>query len=266
MSKYSTVAAAFVILIPTCLFIAELYLSAKLSLKLLDSIENARVECNNDVELFCNEQHSAMPDFYMLMFGDGDFPTTDKILTQDFIMDSLLSVNTDTDDDSMILLLPLNPFDVFLEFKFGSRRLTSTSITNAYSDENERILENTSYGFGSEVDQCLGNIRKGVNPLGVMYPPPILSQSCDASIDFVDEKFEDLDYYIYALKLSLAMVKALLVIFVPFIIYEVFFEDDEEHEDGEEETVHEYDYVPLKDDDNSDEGEKVYVGLPLRVI
>jgi len=73
-------------------------------------------------------------------------------------MDSPLSVNFDTDDDSMILLLPLNPFDIFLELKFGTRRLTSTSIANAYPYENERILENTSYGFGSEVDQCLDNI------------------------------------------------------------------------------------------------------------
>jgi len=244
----------------------KIFTAKELSKTYLNTVKNAEVNCANDVSLFCNDRHTYQSpelDFFMLMFGDGLFPSPDPVMGL-FSYQTSFSVYIDSEENAVTMIVPISPIHIVLEYEVGSRRLTSNSMTR-----DEHALEESptiDFGFGAKVDKCLQDIRQGINPFDMVSPPPILSQSCDATLDTLVENYVEFGGQLDQIKwICGALLTVLVSLFLLFLSM-LFFSDEEDSDDDEEMISDEYYYVPLEDHDFHNVHERTYTGIPLQVI
>lgn len=223
--------------------------------RLLQQLQQAvtvnKYSCSDDVQIFC----SPRDEFIFLSFGNGIFTSSGP------------------EADILEAILLLDQFQIYVEvFEQANRRLCA--MNNEYQEnsvettfrEIAAYYPHPIFGFGMEQDKCLTDILQGENPNGSMFAAPILSQQCKESANTVAQLYmqvgevaEIQDNFEMCLRFGLAFF--LLLVFVTFWAWvDIKSKDDNEEHRSEEG----FEYVVLEE--KEDENERVYIGVPLRVI
>jgi len=169
------------------------YSSEYLVKELQNSIAETKLSCANDVEIFCSSRDELHPIF--LSFGNGVFPML-PYLFNDPQEQGIARLST-TEMRSGTTHLRLTTYEdsssLLMMFEIGNRRLLALDQENKLHEQFHEIADyypHPVFGFGKENDMCLYKILNGENPHGPEFAPPLLSQQCKMSAEYMSQSYK----------------------------------------------------------------------------